>query len=70
MIGFSRFEAVWITNTPPINIEITPTRRIDESMSLSDSLISCLQKNSGLLRLAEDHFQEEEVLSYGNKDFF
>ena len=44
MIGFSRFEAVWITKTPPMNIEITPTRRIDESMSLSDSFISCLQK--------------------------
>ena len=43
MIGFSRFDAVWITNTPPMNIEITPTRRIDESMSLSDSFTSCLQ---------------------------
>ena len=43
MIGFSRFEAVCMTRTPPMKTEMTPTRRIEDRISLSDSMISCLQ---------------------------
>ena len=43
MIGFSRFDAVWITSTPPMKTEITPTSRIDEMISLSASFMNCLQ---------------------------
>ena len=43
MIGFSRLDAVWMTSTPPMKIEITPTNRIDEMISLSASFTNWRQ---------------------------
>ena len=45
MNGFSRFDAVWMTRTPPMNTEITPTITIDDNMSSSDSNTNCFQKS-------------------------
>ena len=53
IIGFSRFEAVWMTSTPPMKSEMTPTSRTEDRMSLSDSFMNCRQKIfhfSGLLK--------------------
>ena len=42
-IGLDMFEAVWMTRTPPMNREITPTMTMDDRISLSISSMTCLR---------------------------
>ena len=39
--GFSMLEAVWMTRTPPMKRDMTPTMIMDDIISLSISMTNC-----------------------------
>ena len=67
IMGFSRFDAVWITRTPPMKREMTPTRRIDDIMSLSASMTHCLQKMRHFSGLLKTFFKNRRYLPADSK---
>ena len=68
IIGFSRFDAVWITSTPPMKREMTPTSRIEERMSLSDSFMNCLQNILPFSGFLKTIFRKRKYLPIASND--
>ena len=68
MIGFSRLDAVCMMSTPPIKRDMTPTRRMDESISLSDSLMNCLQNILPFSGFLNTIFRKRKYRPIGSKN--
>ena len=69
IIGFSRLDAVWITSTPPMNRDMTPTRNMDERMSLSASFTNCLQNMRPFSGFLKTIFRKRKYLPMDSKKF-
>lgn len=59
-----------MTSTPPIKREITPTRRMDDRMSLSDSFMNCRKKILHFSGFLKTFFRKRRYRPIDSKDFF